>query len=359
MSSQLVCDILSSTFVPCSCVGNASQHNFCCSESTKQIDLKIAKPSGDLPLTAETIDFSKLQQYLMGLASRVHEGNSFHLTISSNDQKVTILCFDPEIITHPKTYHSFVATRCFVDWNELPSPDHLPPNHFQIMGVVSDDYCSTLRVSKAMAKVAAGQNDYKVVHDALAEFTEHWKSPTVVNVRQQKRLKSERNPRKRRIQRYRLRERRRQVALLPQQVRRNEIPFSPLVLPSRPSTPTPLPPPPPTFASRIPLLTNSVSPIRISRKRGSKVVTPLRGIWKRQRISTPTPSPGSPPRRSISPLASLSRAAGPTNHSNPASDIDMSDSEDPLERQSPPPPPHAMEEAPVGIFPRDVICLTL
>ena len=358
--SQLVYDILRNTSDPCSCVGDPAQHDFFCPNSAKQIALKIAKSSPGLPhpLTATIFNLSQVQQYSSqpSSSSPAHERNSFHLTISSQIHKITILAFDPEIIIHPNTYRSYVANQCFVDLDDLPPPNVLPANYlFRIIGVVSDDYCSTIRVTKAIAKVAASPNLYEIVHKALSTITERWKPPLVVTIHHRKGLRSEKKPRSQRVGGPLPSKRRPHV--LPTVSSRShpvEPPASPLVAPTFPASVTPSPPPePPTFYRPVPIC-SQISPIRIHRKRRTNVITPLRRFSKRRRIFSPTPSPPRHPHHSVLPL---STPPPTTSLPSPISHPDSSDADDPVPGHSLPPPPDAVEESPVGIFQLYNLCI--
>jgi len=359
--SQLVYDILRNTSGPCSCVGDPAQHDFFCSSAAKQIVLKIAKSSPGLPdpLTATIFNLSQVQQYSSGTSSPAHERNAFHLTISSQIHKITILAFDPEIIIHPDTYRSFVATQCFVDLDDLPSPNILPANYlFRIIGVVSDDYCSTIRVTKAIAKVAAGPNIYEIVHQALSTITQRWKPPLVVTIHHRKGLRSEKKSRGPHARGSATSTRRPRVlsavSSMPHPV---EPPASPLVAPTLPESLTPAPPrEPPAFyrpapiSSHLPMPIKPISPIRIHRKRRTNVITPLRRFSKRRRILSPTPPPPRHPHHTVLPLSTPTPTAGPTNLPSPNPHTDSSDTDDLVPRHSLLPPPDAVGESPTGTF---------
>jgi len=176
--SELIYDILRQSFDVCSCSSNDNQHGFVCPNSSKHITLRTVTPdSQDSP----TATLAQLPQHLPNL-SRVHQQNPFHLTISSRNQKITILCLHPDIITQPGAYHSFVATQCFVDVDELPSSD-TSLSDFTFIGAVSGDYCSTPRVRKAISKVRTSTEGYKSVREALLAFARKWILPVIVALR--------------------------------------------------------------------------------------------------------------------------------------------------------------------------------
>jgi len=127
----------------------------------------------------------------------------FWLSISTSStisKCLHIFVIPPSLVLKPKSYKSFVATRCFVELSTIPSPLSIYENDFGVIGVLGTDFGSFFTIRNVMRKFAfvpttgALKRGYPVFWSIIKDVVQNWKRVRLCNLNVQNAAESPGSP---------------------------------------------------------------------------------------------------------------------------------------------------------------------